>query len=81
METLIVFGVFIMLSFCLGIILGQKLNRNETIKVNPVEIVQEHIEESKTKKKNLIEQEELDKMLKNIDSYDGSGIGQLDIRG
>ena len=70
-----------MLSFCLGIVLGQKLNRNETIKVNPVEIVQEHIEETKTRKKSLVEQEELDKMLQNIDNYDGSGLGQLDIRG
>lgn len=70
-----------MLSFCLGIVLGQKLNRNETIKVNPVEIVQDHIEETKTRKKSLVEQEELDKMLQNIDNYDGSGLGQLDIRG
>lgn len=81
METLIVFGVFIMLSFCLGIVLGQKLNRGETIKVNPVEIVQDHIEDTKSKRKTQIEQEELDKMLKNIDNYNGSGIGQLDIRG
>ena len=81
MDTLIVFGIFILISFVMGVVLGQKLNKGEEIKVNPVEIVQDHIEETKTKKKSQIEQEELERMLQNIDNYDGSGIGQLDIRG
>ena len=65
----------------MGVVLGQKLNKGEEIKVNPVEIVQDHIEETKTKKKSQIEQEELERMLQNIDNYDGSGIGQLEVRG
>ena len=81
MATLIVFGVFILVAFTLGIVLGQKLNKGEEIKVNPVEIVQEKVEEYKEKKESKISQEELDTMLKNIDNYDGSSIGQLEIRG
>ena len=81
MDTLIVFGIFILISFVMGVVLGQKLNKGEEIKVNPVEIVQDHIEETKTKKKSQIEQEELERMLQNIDNYDGSGIGQLEVRG
>ena len=57
------------------------VNKGEEIKVNPVEIVQDHIEETKTKKKSQIEQEELERMLQNIDNYDGSGIGQQEVRG
>ena len=81
MGTLIVFGIFIIVAFTLGIVLGQKLNKGEEIKVNPVEIVQEKVEEYKEKKENKINQEELETMLKNIDNYDGSSIGQLEIRG
>ena len=81
MDTLIVFGIFILISFVMGVVLGQKLNKGEEIKVNPVEIVQDHIEDTKSKRKSQIEQEELDRMLQNIDNYNGSGIGQLDIRG
>ena len=81
MTTLIVFGIFIIVAFTLGIVLGQKLNKGEEIKVNPVEIVQEKVEEYKEKKESKINQEELETMLKNIDNYDGSSIGQLEIRG
>lgn len=81
MGTLIVFGIFIIVAFTLGIVLGQKLNKGEEIKVNPVEIVQEKVEEYKEKKESKINQEELETMLKNIDNYDGSSIGQLEIRG
>lgn len=81
MITLIVFGIFIIVAFTLGIVLGQKLNKGEEVKVNPVEIVQEKVEEYKEKKESKINQEELETMLKNIDNYDGSSIGQLEIRG
>ena len=81
MGTIIVFGIFIIVAFTLGIVLGQKLSKGEEIKVNPVEIVQDHIEETKVRKENKINQEELEKMLHNIDNYDGSSLGQLEVRG
>ena len=81
MGTLIVFGIFIIVAFSLGIVLGQKLNKGEEIKVNPVEIVQDKIEENKVRKETKINQEELENMLHNIDNYDGSSLGQLEIRG
>ena len=34
-----------------------------------------------TIKTRRLEQEELERMLQNIDNYDGSGIGQLEVRG
>ena len=45
MGELIVFGIFIMSSFVIGVILGQKLNRNEKIEVNPVKAIEDYKEE------------------------------------
>ena len=79
MGTLIVFGIFVTTSFVIGVYLGQKLNRNEKIEVNPIKVVEEHIEENKIKKEIKEETSKLEIMLDNIDNYDGTGIGQKDI--
>lgn len=79
MGELIVFGIFIMSSFVIGVILGQKLNRNEKIEVNPVKAIEDYKEERQYKKEIQQEQSKLDIMLENIDNYDGTGIGQKNI--
>lgn len=79
MGELIVFGIFIMSSFIIGVILGQKLNRNEKIEVNPVKAIEDYKEERQYKKETQQEQTKLDIMLENIDNYDGTGIGQKNI--
>lgn len=79
MGELIVFGIFIMSSFVIGVILGQKLNRNEKIEVNPVKAIEDYKEERQYKKETQQEQTKLDIMLENIDNYDGTGIGQKNI--
>lgn len=75
--------VFISLSnfICLivGVKVGQKAYRGEDIKMklpNPVEKVKTFKESQETKK----EQEAVETMLYNIDVYDGTGLGQRDIR-
>lgn len=81
METialLFLFGVFIILSYTLGLKNGQKLKNNEEIKIpeiNPVKIVRNEIETFEQKKK----QDAYDTMMANIDNYDGTGLGQKDI--
>lgn len=81
METialLFLFGVFIILTYTLGLKNGQKLKNNEEIKIpeiNPVKIVRNEIETFEQKKK----QEAYDTMMANIDNYDGTGLGQKDI--
>ena len=81
METialLFLFGVFIILSYTLGLKNGQKLKNEEEIKIpeiNPVKIVRNEIETFEQKKK----QDAYDTMMANIDNYDGTGIGQKDI--
>ncbi len=81
METialLFLFGIFIILSYTLGLKNGQKLKNEEEIKIpeiNPVKIVRNEIETFEQKKK----QDAYDTMMANIDNYDGTGIGQKDI--
>ena len=81
METialLFLFGIFIILSYTLGLKNGQKLKNNEEIKmpeINPIKIVRNEIDAFEQKKK----QDAYDTMIANIDNYDGTGLGQKDI--
>ena len=73
-----IFGVFILISYTLGLRNGQRLSNNKEIKspiVNPIEVVTKEIEKHEDNKK----QEILDVMMSNIDNYDGTGLGQIDI--
>ena len=76
-----IFGVFILLSFTMGLAFGCKLRNNETIKIpnlNPVKAVKNYIEEEKEQLKINKEQEILEQNLANIEAYDGSELGQKD---
>lgn len=83
METIIlctVFGVFILISFLLGIKAGMmmskdtKVTNNEKIKkTKPIKN-----DEFKTNE-NDDELDELAKIMHNIEVYDGTGEGQVDV--
>ena len=81
LETIVlctVFGVFILLSYTLGLRNGQKLSKNEEVKmpeINPITIVNNEKQKYEERKK----QDALEVMLDNIENYDPSGIGQNDI--
>lgn len=81
METialLFLFGIFIIVAYTLGLKNGQKLKKDEEIKmpeINPIKIVRNEIETFEQKKKQDI----YDTMMANIDNYDGTGLGQKDI--
>lgn len=73
-----IFGVFIIVSYSLGLKNGQRLSKNEEVvvpNVNPVKVVTEEIEKHEEKKK----QQAYEIMMSNIDNYDGTGLGQQDI--
>lgn len=77
-ALLILFGIFIIVAYTLGLRNGQKLRNNEEIKmpeVNPVKIVRNEIEVFEQKKKKDV----YDTIMANIDNYDGTGLGQKDI--
>ena len=69
-------SVFNIIAFFIGAKVGQKVSRQEEIKIpNPVTVVNDYKEDKKRRK----EQEELEIMKYNIDIFDGTGLGQKDI--
>jgi hypothetical protein len=78
-ELLLVVLICLSNVVCLivGAMIGQKVDRGEKIKLpNPVEKVQSFKDSQERKR----EQEAIDTMLYNIDVYDGTSLGQRDIR-
>ena len=76
--TIAVMGAVNVLCFLIGAKVGQAVKRDEEIKlpsVNPVEAVKEHI--NKREAKN--EMDRIDKIMQNIERYDGSPNGQIDV--
>ena len=73
-----VMGVVNVLCFVIGAKVGMAVKKDEEIKlpsVNPVEAVREH----KDKKAEREEQARIDKIMQNIERYDGSPNGQVDV--
>lgn len=71
--------VLIFFAFITGLHYGTKIRNNEPIEINPVKKVKKHIIEAKDKENKAKEQEIIETNLKNIESYDGTGLGQVDI--
>ena len=66
------------LCFMIGARVGQKAVKGEEIKlptVNPMEAVKEH----RAKKAQEAEQERVETILRNIESYDGTSYGQKEV--
>lgn len=75
------FGIFILISFIIGLSFGCKLRNNETIKIpnlNPVKAIKDYKEDKKQKEREDKEQEILEQNLANIEAYDGTEFGQKD---
>ena len=80
MEALLlaVMGAVNILCFVIGAKVGMAVKKDEEIKlpsVNPVEAVKEHINKREAK----IEQDRIKKIMQNIERYDGSSNGQVDV--
>jgi hypothetical protein len=75
---LAVFAASNILCFMVGAKVGQKVAKGEEVKlpsVNPLEAYREHQSIKEAKK----EQERMDVILANIDRYDGTSNGQVDV--
>ena len=80
MEALLlaVMGAVNVLCFIIGAKVGMAVKKDEGIElpsVNPVEAVKEHINKREAK----IEQDRIDKIMQNIERYDGTPNGQVDV--
>ncbi len=69
--------VLIFLSFIFGLHYGSKIRKDEKIEVpNPIKKISEHVEQKKLEEK-LDKEAEIEEInLLNIDTYDGTGLGQ-----
>ena len=82
MEALLlaVMGLSNVLCFVIGAKVGQTVYRGERIEtpvVNPIQAVREH----KDKKIAREEQSRIETIMQNIESYDGTSLGQKDVPG
>ena len=76
--TVIAMGLVNLLGFVIGAKIGMAVKKDKEIKlptVNPVEAVKEHI----NKREARAEQDRIDKIMQNIERYDGSPNGQVDV--
>ena len=75
---LLVMGIVNVLCFVIGAKVGVAVKKDEEIKLpsmNPVEAVREH----RDKREARAEQSKLDKVMQNIERYDGTPNGQIDV--
>ena len=73
-----VVGLFNIVCFIIGAKVGQTVSKGEKVEMpnlNPLKAIRD----SQARKEAEIEQEKLDKVLRNIDRYDGTGRGQEDV--
>lgn len=71
-------GAMCIISFTVGAKVGQKVVKGEDIQlpnINPVEAYRKHEERREANR----EKERIDTILANIDSYNGTPIGQKDV--
>ncbi len=72
-------GALCIVCFLIGAKVGQTVSKGESIivpSVNPMEMYRKH----EAKKEAQMEQDKLNTILRNIESYDGTAKGQEDVR-
>lgn len=77
--TILAMGFVCMACFLMGVKVGQTVTKGEDVKlpsINPVQAVREH----KQRKEAEIEQDRFDTIMQNIETYDGTSLGQKDVR-
>ena len=75
---LLVMGAANIACFVIGAKVGQTASKGEDIKlptINPIEAYRE----KEAKREAQMEQERIDTIMRNIESYDGTGKGQEDV--
>lgn len=76
--TLAVFGAVNIFCFLIGAKVGQAVSKGEKVEmptVNPMKLYKQH----EAKKEAEMEQNKIDTIMRNIESYDGTANGQRDV--
>ena len=80
MEVLLlaVMGITNLLCFVIGAKVGQKVTKGEPVElpsINPMKAYREH----EARKESQREQDRINTILRNIEGYDGTSTGQMDV--
>ena len=86
MEILLalVVGTLCIVCLIVGVKVGQTVSRGETLEVpelNPVKVMKENRERKLAEREQQREQTRMEVIMQNIESYDGTGLGQKDVPG
>ena len=76
--TLAVFAIANIFCFLIGARVGQSVTKGEKVEmpnINPMKAIREHRNKREAEK----EQDRIDIIMSNIESYDGTGNGQRDV--
>ena len=74
----LVVGTLCIVCFYIGAKVGQTVSMGEKIET-PIEAVNNAVREHRERKEAEYEQDKLDTIMRNIESYDGTGYGQEDV--
>lgn len=77
-ETIILVVINI-ITLLIGVKIGMSVANKKEITLNPIKAIQEHKEERIEQKEADLKDQQLKTMLKNIDNYDGTDLGQEEI--
>ena len=77
LTMLVLIGIQNLICIVIGIKIGL-LAKGEPLP-NPIEVFKEHKAKVEAKKEAKAEQDKIATILKNIENYDGTGFGQMDI--
>lgn len=84
MEILLalVVGTLCIVCFFVGAKVGQTVCRGETVEApHPVKVMRENRERKLAEEEQRKEQTRMEIIMQNIESYDGTGLGQKDVPG
>lgn len=86
MEILLtlVVGTLCIVCFLAGAKVGQTVSHSEPLKIpelNPVKAIKKNREKKQAEQEERLEQDRMEIILQNIESYDGTGFGQKDVPG
>lgn len=84
MEILLalVVGTLCIVCFFVGAKVGQAVSRGETVEApHPVKVMRENRERKLAEEEQRKEQTRMEIIMQNIESYDGTGLGQKDVPG
>ena len=78
MKIVLATGTLCLACFFVGAMIGQKVSRGEALelpKIDPLKAIREHQDRKEAER----ERDRYDAIMRNIDSYDGTGAHQEDI--